>query len=85
MYVPQICCLFLLGKLLKKDEVIYSEHLDNHRLDSVINILLFLGYHMSICHQSVLFSEDFKRCRYSEVDMSLFPFDSSTLENSQNI
>lgn len=42
----------LLGKLLKKDEVIYSEHLDNHRLDSVINILLFLGYHMSVCHQS---------------------------------
>lgn len=62
MYVPQICCLFLLGKLLKKDEVIYSEHLDNHRLDSVINILLFLGYHMSICHQfqSFLFSEDLR-------------------------
>lgn len=86
MYVPQIF-FFLLGKLLnvpKKDEVIYNEHLDNHHLGSVVSILLFLGYHMFICHQSVLFSDDFKRCRYSEVDMLLFPFDSFfffTLEN----
>lgn len=88
LYVPQIFFSLLLGKLLnipKKDEVIYNEHLDNHHLDSVISILLFLGYHMFIFHQSVLFSDDFKRCRYSEVDMLLFPFDSFTLENSPNI
>lgn len=63
--------------LCRKDERIYSEHLYIHHLESIISFLLYLGYHVSVHHQSVLFSDEFKsklqvlRCRFK----LLFPPD----------